>query len=193
MNRNTIIGLAVGLILGVFIGYQAGSSHAPPATAMSAPPAMPPQMPVQPGADVERQGRIAMNQSIVARDPKNLQAWIQLGNDFFDSQQAQKAIEAYGRALELKPNDPDVITDQGIMYRALGQYDKAVANFDKANKAVPAHVQSLYNLGVVYAHDLKDPKKAVDAWNRVIQIAPQSDQARQARQGIDELKAMAGK
>jgi tetratricopeptide (TPR) repeat protein len=129
----------------------------------------------------------------VARDPKNVQAWIQLGNDFFDSQQAQKAIEAYGRALELKPNDADVITDQGIMYRALGQYDKAVANFDRANKVVPTHVQSLYNKGVVYAHDLKDPKKAMEAWNRVIQIAPQSDQARQARQGIDELKAMAGK
>lgn len=193
MNRYTILGLAVGLVLGVFIGYQAGSAHGPPANAMSAAPSMPPQMPMQPGADLGRQDRIVMNQSIVARDPKNVQAWIQLGNDFFDSQQAQKAIEAYGRALELKPGDPDVITDQGIMYRALGQYDKAVASFDKANKAVPTHVQSLYNLGVVYAHDLKDSKKALDAWNRVIQIAPQSDQARQARQGIDELKATAGK
>jgi tetratricopeptide (TPR) repeat protein len=196
MNRYTILGLAVGLVLGVFIGYQAGTSRgAGPSTAMSAAP-MPqmPQMPAQaPGADVELQGRIAMNQSIVARDPRNVQVWIQLGNDFFDSRQAQKAIEAYGRALELRPDDANVLTDQGIMYRALGQFDKAIANFEKANRADPKHVQSLFNLGVVYANDLKKPKEATAAWNRVIQIAPQSEQASSARAGIEELKANARK
>jgi cytochrome c-type biogenesis protein CcmH/NrfG len=195
MNRYTILGLAVGFVLGVFIGYQAGSSHGagPSPVAMPGAPAMPQMPPQAPGADVDLQNRIAMNQSIVARDPKNAQAWVQLGNDFFDSRQPQKAVEAYGRALELRPNDPNVLTDQGVMYRALGQYDKAIANFEKANKADPKHVQSLFNLGVVYAHDLKDVKKATAAWNKVIQIAPQSEQAVQARQGIDELKTTAGK
>jgi cytochrome c-type biogenesis protein CcmH/NrfG len=194
MNRYTIIGLAVGLVLGLFIGYQAGSSHGAAPTAMMAPPSMPQQMPPQaPGPDVELQGRIAMNQSIVARDPRNVQAWIQLGNDFFDTHQAQKAIEAYGRALELRPDDPNVLTDQGVMYRTLGQFDKAIVNFQKANRADPKHVQSLYNMGVVYANDLKDPKKAIDAWNKVIQVAPQSEQANQARAGINEQKSLAGR
>jgi cytochrome c-type biogenesis protein CcmH/NrfG len=195
MNRYTILGLAVGLVLGVFIGYQAGSSRVggPSPAAMSGVPAMPQMPPQAPGADVEVQNRIAMNQSIVARDPRNVQAWVQLGNDYFDSRQAQKAIEAYGRALDLKPNDPNVLTDQGVMYRALGQYDKAIDNFQKANKADPSHVQSLFNMGVVYAHDLKDAKKATAAWSKVIQLAPASEQAAQARQGIDELKSTAGK
>ena len=195
MNRYTILGLAVGLVLGVFIGYQAGSSHGATAPApMPGAAPMPPPMPGQAsGADVQLQGRIAMNQSIVARDPKNVGAWIQLGNDFYDTHQAQKAIEAYGRALELRPNDPNVLTDQGVMYRALGQYDKAISNFEQANRADPNHVQSLFNMGVVYAHDLKEPKKAMSAWSRVIQIAPQSDQAASARQGIEELKATAGR
>ncbi|HET7824338.1 MAG TPA: tetratricopeptide repeat protein [Anaeromyxobacter sp.] len=195
MNRYTILGLAVGLVLGVFIGYQAGSSHAAGTSPMAMPGAPTvPQMPAQAaGPDVDVQNRIAMNQSIVARDPRNVQAWVQLGNDYFDTRQAQKAIEAYGRALELKPNDPNVLTDQGVMYRALGQYDKAIDDFQKANKADPSHIQSLFNMGVVYAHDLKDPKKATVAWNKVIQLAPTSEQAAQARQGIDELKATAGK
>lgn len=196
MNRYTIVGLAVGLLLGVFIGYQAGSTvtHGGPSGGAPAMPGMP-QLPAQaaPGPDVDLQARIAMNQSIVARDPRNVQAWIQLGNDFFDARQAQKSIEAYGRALELRPNDPNVLTDQGVMYRALGQFDKAIQNFEKANRADPKHVQSLFNLGVVYANDLKQPKKAIDAWSRVIQTAPQSEQAASARTAIEEVKATSGK
>ena len=203
MNRYTIIGLAVGFVLGVFVGTQVrtvGPSPAPSPAAMPGmpPPGMPPpgmpSMPAPaPGPDVDLQGRIAMNQTIVARDPKNVQAWIQLGNDFFDTHQAQKSVEAYGRALELRPGDPNVLTDQGVMYRALGQYDKAVANFEKASRADTRHVQSLYNMGVVYAHDLKQPAKAIEAWNRVVQMAPQSEQAASARAGIEELRATAGK
>jgi tetratricopeptide (TPR) repeat protein len=193
MNRYTIIGLAVGFVLGLFVGTQVrpgGGGGAPSAAAPM--PQMPPMPAGAAGPDVELQGRIAMNQSIVARDPKNVQAWIQLGNDFFDAHQAQKAIEAYGRALELRPDDANVLTDQGIMYRALGQFDKAIANFEKANRADPKHVQSLYNIGVVYSADLKKPKEAIAAWNRVIQIAPQSEQAASARAGIEGLKASAG-
>jgi tetratricopeptide (TPR) repeat protein len=195
MNRHTIIGLVVGLILGVFIGYQAGSSvtHGAPAGASQGMPTLPPPMPPAGGGDADTQARITMGQSIVARDPKNGQAWIQLGNDYFDSHQPQKAVEAYGRALELKPNDPDVLTDQGVMYRALGQFDQAISNFEKASRADPKHVQSLYNMGVVYLNDLKQPKKAVDAWRRVIQVAPQSEQAASARRGIDEIQGSGGK
>jgi cytochrome c-type biogenesis protein CcmH/NrfG len=201
MNRHTIIGLAIGLVVGLFVGYEAGKSGQsssapvgamppmPPGMPGGMPPGMPPGMPGPAAPGPEVLARITQLQSVVARDPKNVQAWIQLGNDYYDTRQAQKAVEAYGRALELKPNDPNVLTDQGAMYRELAQYDKAVANFEKANKADPKHVQSLFNLGVVYAHDLRQPQKAIDAWNKVIQLAPDSPQAAQAAQGVAELKA----
>ncbi len=80
----------------------------------------------------------------------------------------------------------------GVMYRDLGQFDKAVVNFQKANQLDPKHVQSLFNLGVVYLNDLKQPKKAIDAWNKVIQTAPTSDQANQARIAIEEAKKAGG-
>ncbi len=199
MTRDMIIGIVIGLLAGVFVGYQIGSSGASPSAPVAAMPAMPPGMPpggspgVPPGMGggmpgPEVQQRISSLQSVVARDPKNFEAWVQLGNDFFDTRQPQKAIEAYGRALELKPNDPNVLTDQGVMYRELGQYDKAVANFSSASKADPSHVQSLFNLGVVYASDLKQPQKAMDAWNKVIQVAPASPQAAQAKQAIADMK-----
>ena len=197
MNRNMLIGLAVGLVVGVFIGYQAGSSNPPPGSgAMGGgmPPGAAPGMP-QGGMPAPAQGdnfqaRITAMQAVVARDPKNFDAWVQLGNDYFDTRQPQKAIDAYGRALELKPDTANVLTDQGVMYRDIGQFDKAIANFSKANQVDPKHVQSLYNLGVVYLNDLKQPKKAVEVWNRVIQSAPQSEQAAQARAAIEEAKKL---
>jgi cytochrome c-type biogenesis protein CcmH/NrfG len=152
------------------------------------PPGMPGAIPA-PGGGPEIQSQIASLQSVVARDPKNVQAWVMLGNAYFDTGQPQKSVEAYGRALELKPNDPDVLTDQGVMYRALGQFDKAVANFEKANKTNPTHVQSLYNLGVVYSSDLHQNDKAAAALNKVIQTAPSSPQAAQAKQLLAEIQA----
>lgn len=157
----------------------------PPPGGMGAAPALP--MPPAGGLDVQR--RIAGEEQLVAQDPKNAQAWIALGNDYFDTKQRQKAVDAYARALELKPNDPDVLTDQGVMYRELGAFDKAVANFKQANQLDPRHVQSVYNLGVVYAFDLKDRDQALAAWRRVVEIAPSSPQAVQAQQAMADLKS----
>lgn len=138
-------------------------------------------------ADVQQ--RITEAEKVVAQDPKNLQAWIQLGNDYFDSNQPQKAISAYGKALEIDPNNPNVLTDQGVMFKNIGWYDKAVANFEKAAQLNPKHVQSLYNLGVVYSTDLKQPDKAIAAWNRLLQVDSTSPQAQQVKGMIEQLKS----
>jgi cytochrome c-type biogenesis protein CcmH/NrfG len=165
----------------------------PPATATGTLPLLPPPSAMPPSAVVPETGavqqRLAAEERLTAQNPKDVQAWIALGNDYFDTNQAQRAVDAYAKALALQPDNPDVLTDQGVMYRKLQAFDKAVANFQRANQVDPRHVQSIYNLGVVYAFDLKDQAKAIAAWNRVIEVAPQSPQAAQARQNIQELKS----
>src|SRR6266540_3403195 len=188
LNRHMLIGLAVGLVVGIFIGYQAGSSNPPPPSSGAMGGGMPPG--AAPGA---APGMPSGAGGMPAQNPgDNFDAWVQLGNDYFDTRQPQKAIDAYGRALELRPNSANVLTDQGVMYRDVGQFDRAIANFTKANQVDPKHVQSLYNLGVVYLNDLKQPKKAIEAWSKVIQTAPQSEQAVQSRAAIDEAKKVPG-
>ena len=113
MNREQILVAVVALIAGLLIGYMFFTSKAEKAQ-MSAP------LPMGSGSPTDYRSRIAEAEKIVANDPKNLQAWIQLGNDFFDTDQPQKAINAYGKALELNPDNPNVLTDQGIMYRKMG-------------------------------------------------------------------------
>jgi lipoprotein NlpI len=144
--------------------------------------------PSVPGGGAGAEQRIAIAKQLVAQNPKDVQAWISLGNDYFDSKQQQAAIDAYGKALELDPKNPDVLTDQGVMYRDLGQYDKALANFLKANQIAPTHMQSLFNAGIVYAYDLKDSKRAEETWLKVIANDRSGHFAAQAGTAIADLR-----
>jgi cytochrome c-type biogenesis protein CcmH/NrfG len=190
LNRNLISGLAIGVFAGFLAGYFLGASRsngeAPPVAAMP-PAAAAPAMPPGPNP-MELQERITANKQVVAADPKNVQAWIGLGNDYFDLHQAKESVDAYGKALELDPKNANVLTDQGVMYRELKQFDKAVANFQKAAKLDPQHVQSLFNLGIVYSQDLNKPAEAIKAFSQVIATAPASPQAAQSRQLVEGLK-----
>lgn len=164
---------------------QSGQMPPPGMPPPGAVPQMPPPGQMAGGADASAQ--IKALQQATAKNPKDREAWVQLGNLYFDSHQPKQSIDAYAKALELQPNDPNVLTDQGIMYRELKSYDRAVANFEKANQVDPSHVQSLYNLGVVYSQDLSQPQKASAAFQKVIAIAPSSPQAMQARQLLQQL------
>jgi cytochrome c-type biogenesis protein CcmH/NrfG len=156
----------------------AGALPPPPGSSLA-----PMQMPGSPG------GQAAALEQAVKANPKDVQSWIQLGNVYFDTKQPQRSIDAYAKALELQPNNPDVLTDQGVMYRDLRAYDRAVANFAKANQLNPQHAQSLFNLGVVYAYDLDQPQKAREAWSKLIATNPGSPQAQTALQALAELQS----
>jgi cytochrome c-type biogenesis protein CcmH/NrfG len=46
-------------------------------------------------------GKIKALKEIVNKDPKNLSAWVELGNLYFDSNQPKEAIDAFHRANAL--------------------------------------------------------------------------------------------
>jgi cytochrome c-type biogenesis protein CcmH/NrfG len=117
-------------------------------------------------------GQIASLELEVAANPGNTAAWTQLGNHYFDSDQYQKAVNAYTRSLELSPGNPDVMTDLGIMYRSIGQPEKAVQIFMEAAEIDPRHEQSRFNTGIVMLYDLNDPAEAIAAWQGLLRINP---------------------
>ncbi|MDR2825917.1 MAG: hypothetical protein LBV76_03865 [Deltaproteobacteria bacterium] len=96
-------------------------------------------------------------------NPEKAEAWTRLGNWYFDHSQPAEAVTAYAFSLKLRPDDPNVITDQGIMYRSLGQYEKALATFRLASKIAPWHNPALFNTGVALL-DLKRRQEALETW-----------------------------
>lgn len=197
-NRNILIGLGTGLVAGFMLGYGVGtyfaaSNHDHPAAAAPAAPQGAPgaaQAGLMLQEQVEAFNRIKAAKAVLDKEPGNFEALVNLANDYFDTRQFQLAVDTYGKALAAAPDSsrvPDLLTDQGVMYRELKQYDKALANFQKANKMKPDHLQSLLNLGVVYANDKQDKAAARKAWTRLIELAPDSSQAQQAKAFMQNL------
>lgn len=181
MNKESTLIAVVALIVGLLGGYlvfsisNSGKSQQPNTA-----------IPAGAGSPTDYTQRIAQAEKVVAQDPKNLNAWISLGNDYFDTEQSQKSINAYTKALEIEPNNPNVLTDQGVMFRKVGWYDKALINFEKANKIDPNHLQSLFNAGIVYVVDLKQPEKAVPYWKKYLSLDSNSPTAMQIKSMMEQ-------
>jgi cytochrome c-type biogenesis protein CcmH/NrfG len=173
----TVIVLVIGILIGVIYSNWRKDSASGPAGVQAPPPSV-----------VNYQQKISMLEEIVTKEPGNRNAWVQLGHNYFDSDQPMKAIDAYQKALDLDDKDADILTDQGVMFRRVGWYDKAIANFKKASELVPNHQQSLYNLGIVYRYDLKDFSAAVSAWEKLLAISPSAPGADQVRRELEFLK-----
>lgn len=184
MKIETVVLIVAALIIGVLSGviYSNWSRD------RSQPAATGGASPSGPGAPlVNFQQQIATLEDIVAREPDNRNAWVQLGNSFFGSDQPIKAIEAYERALELGPDDPNVITDQGTMFRRVGWHDRAIENFQKAAALDPNHVQSRYNMGIVFRYDLQDFPNAIAAWESFLALNPGGN-VEQVRREVEFMK-----
>jgi cytochrome c-type biogenesis protein CcmH/NrfG len=188
-----VIAFLVGFISGATVAILKGTRGTEKA-AMVQKPQMAPTgapAPAPPGPDpVEAASKIQTLKDILKKDPKNLPAWVELGNLYFDSDQPKEAIEAYSHYLAVKPDNPDVRTDMGIMYRKLGQFDRALEEFIKAAQSDPKHVNSRYNIGLVLLHDKQDIKGAIKAWEEYLKVDPNSERAQRIRAQIEKMKAM---
>ncbi len=127
----------------------------------------------------------------VTANPGNFQAWTNLGNLYYDTDQTVKAIAAYNKSLQLHKGDANLITDLGVMYRKNNQPEKAIEHFDRAIQENSTHLPSRYNKGIVLLYDLNDQKAAIAAWEEMLTIDPQAKTAAgmTIRDLIDKVKA----
>ncbi len=198
MRKETVILIAViaflvGFISGATVAILRGTKGAEKGPMVSTPQMAPPGVPspAPPARDsIEVASQIQALKEIVRKDPKNLPAWVELGNLYFDTDQPKESIEAYSRYLAVKPDNPDVRTDMAIMYRKLGQFDKALEEFKKAAQSDPKHVNSRYNIGIVLLHDKQDIQGAIKAWEEFLKVDPNSERAQRIRAQIEKMKAM---
>jgi cytochrome c-type biogenesis protein CcmH/NrfG len=188
-----VIAFIVGFISGATVAILKGKKDTP-RPAMVQQPQMPPQGAMPPESQAPSPAEVAAKvgalKEIVKKDPKNASAWVELGNLYFDSNQAQEAIQAYQQSLALNPDNADVRTDLGIMYRKLGEFDKALDEFKKAAKIDPKHINSRYNIGIVLLHDKQDIKGAIQAWEDYLKVDPSSERGQRLKGQIEKMRTM---
>ncbi|NWG05039.1 MAG: tetratricopeptide repeat protein [Syntrophaceae bacterium] len=180
-----ITGATIAILKGVKDAEKTAMTQKPQTTLPNAPMSVPPI-----NDSIEFAAKIQTLKEMVKKDPKNLPAWVELGNLYFDTDQPKEAIEAYGQYLKAKPDNPDVRTDMGIMYRKLGQFDQAIEEFRRAAQSDPKHINSRYNMGLVLLHDKQDIKGAINAWEEYLKLDPNSEKAQRIKAQIERMKTM---
>lgn len=133
------------------------------------------------------QGMLSELRSKVAANPDGFAENVNLGNFLFDNERYSEALNHYKKALNVNPNDPNVIVDAGVCYFNLENYPEARKYFKQALEINSEHPNALYNLGIVSAQT-GDMEQMLDSWNHLIEVAPESGPAQTAKQLMDQIK-----
>lgn len=190
--KNSSVALAVviaffaGFIGGLFwAAYKGPAVSTQPAIRQGRPAA--PLAQQQSGSDIQKE--LDSLKLKIDRDPGNYKLLAQAGNYSFDMNLYEQAVDYYIRALKINPNDADVRTDLGTMYRRMGEPQKAIEEFEKVQVADPDHQNSALNLGVVLFHDLGDKENALVAWEKYLALNPTGERSDMIRQVVKQLKS----
>ena len=92
----------------------------------------------------------------------------------------EEALAAGKLAVQYAPNNPDSHYTLGLVYEKRGQYAEAERAMRAALAANPNYVDVYFTLGALYADELKDQKKAVEAFERYLELGGTHSRAREA-------------
>jgi tetratricopeptide (TPR) repeat protein len=121
--------------------------------------------------------QIAEIQTLLAQNPDDAGLMVALANTYFDAGSWPDARLWYERALADERNvDPNVITDLAVVYRNLGEPQRALELLDRATAMDENHWQAWYNKIVVMQFDLHDHDGAREALLRLKEIAAENPQ-----------------
>jgi cytochrome c-type biogenesis protein CcmH/NrfG len=208
VRKDQLVFLLGGLAFGFLFGFGVYHTwyatpdlggHGPTAT-MPAPA----QAPAPTGAPAQTQGmgqsggsapmvaEINQLKRMIQDDPNNVAAFVRLGNLHYDVQMWDQAAGYYEKAVELAPGNPDVMTDLGVCYRGMGQYEKALEMFASANGLKPDHHQSLFNVVIVAGFDLKQWDRADEALRALEAMNPKPPRTDELRNALEQERAAAG-
>jgi len=194
MRKDAILFGIAGVFFGVLVGWIIGAQQA-----TGTPPAAPQAAPAQSGAGSGQQGpppfdasREAQLKATADSNPRDSDTRVQLGNLYFDAERYPEAVRWYEAALQVDPKNVNASTDLGIAYYYSNQPDRALAQFDRSLELDPRHSKTLLNIGIVRAFGKQDLAGAEKAWQRVLEVAPDSPEAAVAKKGLDGLRAAHG-
>jgi tetratricopeptide (TPR) repeat protein len=182
-----VFGVA-GIFFGLLVGWIIGSQQAAPVSTASASPTATSAAPAQ-TAPVLDEARASTLRPTAERNPRDADTRIQLGNLYFDAERFEEATKWYEQAVQIAPQNVNASTDLGISYYYTNQPDRALAQFDRSLSIDPNHSKTLLNVGIVRAFGKQDLDGAAKAFQRVLDVAPGSPEARAAQQALDGIRS----
>ena len=195
-GRNTayLLGLGIPFIAVIFylkVGEpklieDPGAVSSPPAAAASGP--------------MERsQEQIEANVEKLAKklesNPNDGEGWLMLARSYSSMEKFGEAAGAYAKATELTPKNADLWAEYAFataMASGKSLQGKPLELINHALQIEPENAKALQLAGTA-AFEVKDYKKAIDYWQRVLKkVPPESDVGKAITDRINEAKTLAG-
>ncbi|HVS04440.1 MAG TPA: tetratricopeptide repeat protein [Thermoanaerobaculia bacterium] len=200
MTRDNVLYVLVGLLAGFIAGYfvhEAVVARQPPRAVGAvpfhggtAPQGAPPGAAPATDQGAQMQQIEQLRQQVDA-NPEDAEAILALANLNYDIRSWARAQELYQRYLELRPPDPDVLTDLGVTLREQGDHRAALDRFTTAQELAAEHWQSLYNQVVVLAFDLQRYEEAEAVLERLRQLQPGNPDVERLAEEVERRSAAA--
>ncbi len=108
--------------------------------------------------------------------PKDVGAWVTLGDQFANMERLEEALAQYEQAHSLVPDDPDVLARMGETLVRLDRSAEAAAVLQRAVALAPNSFDAHYLLGVAHWR-LGASGEAGEAFQRALEIEPLSVEA----------------
>ncbi|MFM7203980.1 MAG: tetratricopeptide repeat protein [Myxococcota bacterium] len=109
-------------------------------------------------------------------DPYLLESLVCRAQLHLERQEYQKALDLLRRAQALSPDDDGIRISMGAALRGLGEYDRAVMQYDEVLRRNPKDVDVLWNYAVLQSdyrgNDIPNLEKALELYGRLKDLTP---------------------
>ena len=122
-------------------------------------------------------------EAAVKQDPKLDNSWYEMALVYHQRENYNKAIDAYSKAIELKPDNHFYWFGRCTSRLFVNKLKEAETDCKKSLELKPNYVPALSSLGRVY-EDGKQKQKALDTYRKVLELDPGN---KDAKNGIEFL------
>jgi len=122
-----------------------------------------------------------------AKQPRDFDGWMALGDKLREREKAEAALDAYGRAADLNPDRAEPYAGRGLALMDMGQKLPAEAAFLQALRLNPRYGVALMGLAETYRNEGKNDE-AKKYYEQYLDVLPSGPEAAVARQALQRLQ-----
>ncbi|MDP2709214.1 MAG: tetratricopeptide repeat protein [bacterium] len=126
---------------------------------------------------------------IIGFDSKNIKAFKELGQVYYDKKQFEEARQTFEHILKLRENGEeiyDIYFNLAEVYQAMEKYEEAIGNLKQAltqEPANPRYLDTMLEISII----IKDKALALDTYNKLSRANPENNKLGEFKKQIDEL------
>lgn len=115
---------------------------------------------------------ISAYQTAYVLTPEDIDIYVNLGSAFYDKEDYNNALAVYRQALELQPHNPKIHCNLGFLYWGKSDTEEAMKSYELAIKYNDKYDIAYNNLGVIYLDDLGRVNKAIELFQKAVEVNP---------------------